>query len=212
VTIELQALIRRAVPLSEVFAYAGTLISKRATLTLEGTLRPEAVIIGPYEIPPSHDGIRRAHSSWELDYLCVSAGPIATVGLALGHVVSDEEMGFFTPGQTDQQRLERAEFEGYRATIDAGFLRTRASFGLASVLACSIATLCRARIIDDEGRLKQGVELIDPAVVAAMLAKHSTATCFEELADMFCAEINFSPDWPDWRAQLAAAKRMSPSN
>jgi hypothetical protein len=207
VTIEIAAMIRRAVPLSEVFAYAEDLVGRRTRLALRGVMQPKDVVIGPYEIPPSKDGIRRAISTWELDDLYVSAGRIATVSVTIAHVVSDEEMGFLSPGMTEAQRRDRIEYEGYRAWINAGVHRTRASFGLAALLACSIATLCRARILDDEGQLRQGVDMVEPEVVAAMFAKHRDATCFEELADRLCADLNFAQNWPDWRAQLAAAER-----
>lgn len=193
-TVELAALVRSATPLSEVFEHVETSISRfvrtpdMARLEVEGTSSPRAeIIIGPF--PVDRSGPRpRPFSIWAPHYLTISSGRDTCVGLAVGHLMRDEEAGISVAQLSDAERLQRAERAGYRAMIDIGFGRTRTSFALGAFLAYSIATLNRSRILDDEGRLKQG-DLVDPEAVAARFANHRGARSFAEFSELFCDEL-----------------------
>jgi hypothetical protein len=214
-SIELGALVRIAVPLVDVLAHAEATIAK---LSRPPAMAPLVVdpapsadfVIGPFPLPKRDVPPGRYPPDvtlWSSGTLDISSGPISKVGLTLAHVLTHEERGLppIPPTlQTEQHRLESAELAGYRAMI--GVYRTKHSFCLAALLVHSIATLNRSRIIDDEGRLKRG-DLVDPAAVAELLAKHGDAETFEQLADRFCAELGFGAGWPDAAAALAALDR-----
>ncbi|HEY6177864.1 MAG TPA: hypothetical protein VIX73_25590 [Kofleriaceae bacterium] len=193
-TVELQALVRSAIPLSEVLEHVATSISRfvrtpgMTPLEVEGASTPPSeIIIGPY--PVDRSGPRpRPFSIWPAHYLCISSGRDTCVGLAVGHLLRDEEAGITVAQLSEAVRLQREERAGYRAMIDIGFGRTRTSFALGAFLAYSIATLNRSRILDDEGHFKQG-ELLDPQTVAARFANHRDARSFADFSELFCDEL-----------------------
>jgi hypothetical protein len=207
VTIELTALLRTSMTLTDVLVYAESLISDvphSPLVLVETMVSPREVVIGPFPTAqplakPRVEGLpdcRKPFTMWGLGYLHLACERVAKVGLALGHLLSDEERGRSTNGQTEHERLERAELAGYRAVIDTGVFRTRPSFFLSALLACSIATLSRSRILDDSNHLKFGT-LVDPSLLVALFARYRHARSFEQLSDRFCAEIGFGASWPD---------------
>ncbi|MEZ4362404.1 MAG: hypothetical protein R3B48_19600 [Kofleriaceae bacterium] len=85
---------------------------------------------------------------------------------------------------------------GYHVRLDAGYLRTKATFCLAVLLATAIARRSGARIHDDAGRLC-GREWVEVSTVLAMFEQHADAQSFEAFADAFCNDIGLAPHWPD---------------
>jgi hypothetical protein len=197
-------MIRAAMPLSDVLAHAEASIAKllrgpaNLRTTVAGTaLAPSEIILGPYALEELPEGRRRYRlpiTRWEAGYLDVSLRPNAVVGLAVEHHASDEDMGLSTSDLPEALRLLRAELAGFRVSINASGHRTRPSFCFAAFLACSIATLNQTRIVDDSGFLTLG-GMVDPAALAARLARHGDARDFDQLADRFCAEIDFGQNW-----------------
>jgi hypothetical protein len=197
-SIELEAQVRIAVPLADVLAHAEATIAKlsrppaMAPLALDSPLA-YGLVVGPFSLAKRDargDFPVDEWTLWEPGTVDISSGEIS-VGLTLMYAPSDEERGL-PPLPTEQERLENAEFTGYRATI--AIYRTRPSFCLAALLASSIAALNRSRIIDDQGRLGRGA-LVDPVTVEELLAKHGGAETFAQLADRFCGEVGFN----SWR-------------
>lgn len=194
-TIQTWAMIRDPVALTDVLGHVESTIARlvRGPLVdrfvVEGATSPLSdIVLGPYPID-----VTQPHPwpflTWPAPYLSVSFGNHAMVGLAVGYQPSDQDLGIRRE-LTEQQRRAHLEQTGFHAILDAAFYRSRPSFCLAALLACSIATLSRSRINDDDGRLKLG-EMVDPKTVAAMLATHGGAGSFVELANRFCDVIGF---------------------
>jgi hypothetical protein len=198
-SIDIGASIRISVPLATLLAHAEATI---AALSRPPAMAPLVVdtapftdfVIGPFPLPKrdARPGFSvNAWTLWQPD-LRISSGRLATVSVTVAHLLTHEQRGLPPYPRTDQERLEDAELAGYRAVIQP--YRTKHSFCLGALLAHSIATLNRSRIIDDQGFLKHGC-LVDPAAVADMFAKHGDAETFEQLADGFCAGIiSFASD------------------
>lgn len=211
-SIELEALVRVAVPLVDVLAHAEATIAQLSHPPVMAPLvvdpaQPEDFVIGPFPVPKQDvrpGGYPTSFALWSSGTLNISCGRISKVGLALGYPLTREELGLPPIRQTEQERRESAELAGYRAMITV--YRTKHSFGLAALIAHSIATLNHTRISDEQGFLKRG-GLVDPAALAELFAKHGDAETFEQLADRLCAEVGFGAGWPDAAAALAELDR-----
>jgi len=211
-SVELGALIRRAVPLGDVLAHAEALISGLSgspvmtPLVVAGTPGPPSdVVIGPFAIVRPEDGDDEPRrypkgyvnpwTYWDRDDLRIASQPIASIDLSVCHLISEGQRGLGPTHSTESERLENAELAGYQAHLNMGGFRTRPSLCLGALIACSIATLNRSRIIDDARLLKLPGNLIDPKAVIAMLEKHGDARTFTELADRFCADLGDYSHW-----------------
>ncbi len=205
-TIELEAQITTGSTLAEVLADADRVLLPvpHNPFALRAVLPASEVMVGPFPVP-EHGPLRYKddYTSWEHGYLEIVLGPIAEVSLAVRYIAFLHEREPF-PGRPPTTSENTEDF-GYNALIHAGGFRTRASFCLAALLISTIATRNRSRIIDDVGRLKHG-RAVDPAVITALFVKHRDAPSFEELADAFCDEINFAPDWARAAEELARHK------
>jgi len=211
-SVELGALVRRAVPLSDVMAHAEALISGlpgspvMAPLVVTGTAAPASeIVIGPFAIFRPEDaeegptrypsGYVNPFTSWGRGEVYISSEPIARICLWVRHLISEGQRGLGPTHRTEAERIENAKLAGYQVHINMGGFRTRPALCLGALIACSIATLNRSRIIDDSSHLKQPGNLVDPAAVKAMLEKHGDARTFTELADRFCADLGDYSHW-----------------
>jgi len=211
VTIELDAGIRAAVTLADVLAHARGLLSSvsHSPFGIEKSLQPGEIWIGPFEVAAR--GVQRykeMFTTWKYGYLPISLGPIATVTLGLGYLAYPREIDPDVYGPAEAAPGDDDDERGYRALINAGYHRTRASFCLAALLATSIADRSRSYVLDEGNLLKQG-RIADPAAVAAMFAAYRGAGSFEELSDAFCDAIGFASNWPSARDTLATFHRSS---
>jgi len=133
---------------------------------------------------------------WGRTGVDVAMGTVACIAISVHYRASieDSEVGTYQPTAIDHE--EDPHRSGYHVCIDAGVLRTKASFCLAVLLATAIARRSGARIQDECGHLA-GREWVELAPVLAALARHADATSFEAFADGFCNDIGFAPNWPD---------------
>lgn len=195
-TIELTAMIRTAVPLSDALAHVEATIARllrtppAERLVVERAAKPLGdIILGPYPID-----LTQPHPwsflGWDADDLHISFGSSAKVALSVGYRPSDRDLGISMEHLSEEQRAAHFEQTGYYALISAGICRTRPSFCLAVLLAHSIATLSRSRILDDEGRLRRK-EIVEPQTIAEELARHGNADSFESLAERVCDALGF---------------------
>jgi len=181
--------------------------TKMADILTEAECRLSGVPHGPFRlmepvVDPSD--LLLGPSRWEDDAL-ISDGRVAKVGLWVMYHRRLDELQPRGREPTDAERRAIEEMAGYWAMIDAGVLRTRASFCLAALIACGIASRNRSRILDESNRLQQG-QWADPDALSAVFARFKDADSFEEFADAFCDEVDFARDWPSARADLAERK------
>jgi hypothetical protein len=196
-SIELQVKLNVTAPLAEILASAEGHLSG---------LPHDPIILAGAAMSASE--ILIAPAPWESRGVTISTGRVARVYLWSMHYPDVEEM-MPNRGRSDMTEQERRAIEetaGWWAMIDAGVYRTRASFCLAALLACAIASRNGSSIQDDAGTLR-GVEQVQPGALAAMFARWQDASSFEEFADAFCDEINFAPDWPRASEELAQGER-----
>lgn len=192
---QISVLIRRGLTLVEIFTHAESLVERLpgsvsvGPLRIDGALAAAAIDIGPFDIIAG-SGQLRSYASWALGRLDVCGAADARVGLTVTHEASDEELGLSMEGLPDDRIQERNERAGYQVAIS--IYRSEPSMCLAALLACSIAALNQARIVDDEGLLAQPNDLVDPSVVCAMFDKHGNSSDFAELSHRFCADIGYS--------------------
>jgi hypothetical protein len=208
-SLQLDAKIYVTVTLADVLAQAQSILSKvpHSQFAVENPLQPSEICVGPFDVRArGPQRYKELLTIWEHKYLPISLGPIARVTLAVGYCAFPHEIDPSVYGPAEAAPGNDDEERGYHARIDAD--RTRASLCLAALLAASIADQSRSRIVDEGNLLKQG-RVIHPASVAAMFAKHHDAGSFEALADAFCDEIDFAPNWARARDMLAKLQRSS---
>lgn len=161
--------------------------------------RASEILVAPFpvpEVPGVLDKARRykeAYSSWDLGHVPISTGRVARIGLRVGYVARIDEIELGTYEPTEADRRESEATSGYSVQVDVGFLRTKASFALASLVVCAVAAHHQSRILDDgNGHLKLG-RFVEPGVLEEIFARHTGAANFEEFADRFCRDIGFAP-------------------
>jgi len=164
--------------------------------------RASEILVGPFPVRDVAGVLdqtrtyKEAYSSWDRGYVPISTGSIARIGLKVGYRgrLDEIELGSYQPTEADRRESEAAS--GYSVQVDVGFLRTKASFALASLVVCAVAAHHQSRVLDDGNwHLKLG-RLVEPGTLAEIFARHTSASNFEEFADQFCREIGFAPNWP----------------
>lgn len=205
-SIQLEARIHGAEALADVLSGAERFLARvpHGPFVIEDSLPAGEIAVGPFPVA-EHGGYKELFTIWERGYLRISLGRVAAVYLVVAYRASPHEMH---PTYREPTDGTPSEEYGYRAIVDAGAYRSRASFCLAALLIYSIAACNRSLIVDDGNRLKQGTEC-DPASVAAMFQRHADAGSFEDFSDAFCDDIDFARGWPTARAQLAELERSS---
>jgi hypothetical protein len=210
-SIELQARFTTAERLVVVLAHAERYLGgvPHDPLVVEAKIPSSEIVIGPF--PPDEverDGRRYKDpfSMWALDFVYVSTGRIARVCLTVGYRPPVDEMDHGSYELTEDDRRESEATSGYWLMLDAGVYRTKASFCLASLVACAVAERNHSLILDESDDLKLG-RFADPSALRERFSKHSQATSFEAFADAFCHEIDFASNWPDSVEELDALSR-----
>jgi hypothetical protein len=200
VSIQLAAKLGDPVSLAELFTDVEALLplAARAQFGVVGESgSPGSVMLAPF---PVAEVVRRGRyqedfSKWDREDVDVELGTVASVRLGVEHRASIHESEF----GADPSPIELEEdphVSGFHVHLDAGYLRTKATFCLAVLLATAIARRSGSRIHDDAGHLRQG-EWVEVSTVLAMFEKYSGAQSFEAFADAFCNDLEFAPSWPD---------------
>jgi hypothetical protein len=208
VSIELEAKVTTTATLAEVLAHAESVLSRvpHRQFVIDTTVPPDAISIAPFAVAGL--GVRPYDELplwWQHGYLRISLGRIAAVTLVVRYRTLDHEL---KPAPIVPDLSLDDEECGFRAIVDPGVYRTKASVYLAALLTTTIAMRNGSRILDEMRLLRQG-QFVDPAAVAAVLAKHSDAASFEDLADAFCEDLDLVANWPSARAELAELERSS---
>jgi hypothetical protein len=191
---ELGALLRQAVPLADVLEHLQTTLTRLTIASsyevrVPGGDRISDLTIGPFALPSTRV---RSFVLWERSSVDISVGPDSSVGLLVGHMLSDDERGLSSSVLTDKERDERSERAGFRAIVEIG--RTPQSFLLGTLLACSIASLNGTRVLDDEDLLHMQRELLDPAVILETLSRLDAFGSFESFATRFYEQTRAAAD------------------
>lgn len=187
--------------LAEVFADMEQLVPPGARVAprLAAGGDPASVVLASFPVAEhERDGRRYKDdvTSWDRGGVDVAMGPVAKVELTFEYVASIAELEVGTYEWTEADRRQDRRASGYRVVVDAGILRTKASFCLAVLLATAVARRSGALIQDESGHLT-GEEWVDPSIVLARFARHADAPSFEAFADAFCKDIDFASSWPD---------------
>jgi hypothetical protein len=201
VSIQLAAKLGDPVSLAELFTDVEALLplAARAQFGVVGESGfPGIVMLAPF---PVAEVVRRGRryredfSKWDRKDVEVELGTVASVRLGVEHRASIHESEF--GDDPSPIELEADPYvSGFHVRLDAGYLRTKATFCLAVLLATAIARRSGSRIHDDTGYLRQG-EWVEVSTVLAMFEKYSGAQSFEAFADAFCNDIGLAPHWPD---------------
>lgn len=201
-SIMLFAKLGEQISVSEIFKDVESFVPSAARVSLRivgESSDPASIQLAPFPVAEyERDGRRYKEdfATWDRTQLEVAAGMVACVGISVSYRASldDSEVGTYQP--TEAERSEDPHRSGYHVCIDAGILRTKASFCLGVLLAAAIARRSGARVQDESGHLS-GREWVELALVFSVIARHSGATSFEAFADCVCNDIGFAPNWPD---------------
>lgn len=202
-SIELVARIITAERLIDVLGHAERYISAvpHSSFVTGANHHGADIIVGPFPVPESPGLIDKARmykdafSMWERGHVVISVEHIARIGLAVGYRARLDEMELGSYEPTDADQRENDATAGYCALVNAGFLRTKASFCLASLVICAVAERNQSCILDDAGNVLKLGRFVNPSSLAQIFARHGGAKSFAAFAGAFCADVGFAPNW-----------------
>jgi hypothetical protein len=188
--------------LADVFADMHGLVPARARAPLRivsESTDPASILLAPFPVAEyERDGRRYKEdfATWDRKGVDVAMGTVACIEIRVNYHASieDSEVGTHQPTESDLEYDRHSS--GYHVSIDAGFLRTKASYCLGVLMVTAIARRSGVRIQDECGHLT-GNEWVEVSHVIAAFAKHADASSFEAFADGFTNDVGLAPHWAD---------------